>query len=84
MRQLGAALHDQGFPVEVVGGDADTLPVLRETHCPYREIARRDAGICELERAVYSDVLGTPVELTSCCREGETCCQFEVASIGGS
>jgi predicted ArsR family transcriptional regulator len=84
MHQLGAALHDQGFPVEVVSDAAGGLPVLRETHCPYREIAAQDASICELERAVYSDVLGTPVELTACCREGEPCCQFEVVHGSGS
>ena len=84
MRQLCATLHEHGFPVEFVTGAAESLPALRETHCPYHEIASQDAGICELERAVYSDVLGTPVELTACCREGETCCQFEVVAADGS
>lgn len=84
MHQLGAALHGHGFPVEVVSDAAGGLPVLREKHCPYREISAHDASICELERAVYSDVLGAPVELTACCREGETCCQFEVAAGYGS
>ncbi|MBL8848930.1 MAG: MarR family transcriptional regulator [Planctomycetaceae bacterium] len=84
MQQLCTTLHDQGFPVQFVSGDSGTSPVLRETHCPYHEISSHDAGICELERAVYSDVLGAPVELKSCCREGEGCCQFEVALSGGS
>lgn len=84
MRQLGEMLHEQGFPVQVVTGDHGTSPVLRETHCPYHEISSRDAGICELERAVYSDVLGAPVELKSCCRQGESCCQFEIAMTAGS
>jgi predicted ArsR family transcriptional regulator len=84
MQQLGAALHEHGFPVEVVIDTAGGLPVLREKHCPYREISTRDAGICELERAVFSDVLGAPVELTACCREGEACCQFEVVGEYGS
>lgn len=80
MQQLGAVLHEHGFPVEVVSDPAGGLPVLREKHCPYREISTHDAGICDLERAVFSDVLGAPVELTSCCREGEACCQFEVVA----
>lgn len=84
MQQLGAALHEQGFPVEVVNDGVGGLPVLREKHCPYREISTHDAGICELERAVFSDVLGAPVELTACCREGEACCQFEVVAEFGS
>jgi len=84
MQQLGASLHSHGFPVEVITSEDGSLPVLRETHCPYREISVHDAGICELERAVYSDVLGTPVELTACCREGEPCCQFEFVSPSGS
>lgn len=84
MRQLCASLHEHGFPVEVVAKGDASLPVLRETHCPYHEIASQDAGICELERAVFSDVLGAPMSLTACCREGEPCCQFEVASSRGS
>jgi len=79
MRQLGRSLSEHGFPVEVMNGVAAELPILREKHCPYREIASQDAGICELERAVYSDVLGARVELTACCRDGQTCCQFEIA-----
>lgn len=82
MQQLCASLDDNGFPVKFVAGSAESSPALRETHCPYHEIASRDAGICELERAVYSDVLGTPVELTACCLDGDACCQFEVANEG--
>lgn len=77
--QLGNALTREGFDVEVEQrrrGDA-LLPILREHCCPYYEIAQQDATICELEQAVFEDVLGMPVTLTQCSRDGHSCCEFE-------
>src|SRR5579871_5929507 len=44
--ELGRSLSEHGFRVEVDLKGA--LPVLRETNCPYHELAQRDSGICEL------------------------------------
>lgn len=75
--ELKTSLVDHGFRVEV---DAQgQLPVLRETNCPYHELALRDSSICELEQQVFEQVLGTPLKLASCCRDGHSCCEFHPA-----
>lgn len=75
--QLGVALSDRGFSVEVDSREA--LPILRENHCPYHELAQQDSGICELEQQVFEQVLGVPLTLASCCRDGGHCCEFHPA-----
>lgn len=74
-RQLGEALLDRGFHVEV--DDSGRLPILRENNCPYLELASSDPAICELEKEVFRKVLGSEVELTQCCLDGHTCCEFQ-------
>lgn len=75
--QLRIALADRGFSVDVVSDDL--LPVLRENHCPYHDLAQQDSGICEFEQQVFEQVLGVPLKLTSCCRDGDRCCEFHPA-----
>lgn len=75
--QLGASLSDQGFSVEV--DSHAMLPILRENHCPYHDLAQQDSGICELEQQVFEHVLGVPLTLSSCCRDGDGCCEFHPA-----
>ena len=72
--ELKVALADRGFSVDVVSDDL--LPVLRENHCPYHDLAQQDSGICELEQQVFEQVLGVPLKLASCCRDGDRCCEF--------
>lgn len=72
--QLKSSLSSRGFHVEVdLQGE---FPVLRETNCPYHDLAQRDSGICELEQQVFEQVLGTSLKLASCCRDGQACCEF--------
>jgi len=80
MRRLHAALTERGFDVEI--DDRDGLPILRENHCPYPELASCDSGICTLEQEVFESVLGTPLRLATCCRDGDVCCEFEPVSPG--
>lgn len=75
--QLSAALSSRGFAVEV--DSREMLPILRENHCPYHNLAQQDSGICELEQQVFEQVLGVPLTLTSCCRDGGHCCEFQPA-----
>lgn len=77
---LRHSLSERGFHVELDVSGA--LPVLRETNCPYHELARRDAGICELEQQVFEQVLGTRLKLASCCRDGDGCCEFHPITTG--
>lgn len=72
--ELKLSLSERGFRVEV--GNVGNLPILRETNCPYHELAQKDPGICELEQQVFEQVLGTQLKLASCCRDGHSCCEF--------
>lgn len=74
--ELKDELAEQGFDVEV--DTSGGLPILRENNCPYLDLANEDSAICELEQAVFAEVLGTPVKLSQCCLEGSNCCEFEV------
>lgn len=82
MDRLRETLVEHGFDVEVEAdrSNASLLPVLRENSCPYHDLANQDPAICELEQQVFSEILGTELELTSCCRDGHSCCEFEVQS----
>jgi len=85
LAQLRDALSERGFDVEL--GDPSAghdLPILRENNCPYHDLASRDATICDLEQAVFSEVIGTDMELTSCCQDGHHCCEFTPRMKGGS
>ncbi len=73
--RLTEVLAEGGYDVEL--DERDGLPVLREKNCPFPELATCDPDICSLEQEVFSEVLGTPLELTSCWRDGESCCEFE-------
>lgn len=74
--ELGGELAEHGFDVEV--DTSGELPVLRGNNCPYLELATADSGICELEQAVFAEVVGAPVKLSQCCLDGSNCCEFEV------
>lgn len=75
--QLKTVLSARGFSVEV--DTREELPILRENHCPYHDLAQHDAGICELEQQVFEQLLGVPLAMSSCCRDGQNCCEFHPA-----
>lgn len=77
LKQLQGSLQRRGFHVEY--DDSGQLPILRENHCPYIDLATKDASICDLEQQVFEQVVGTSLELKKCCLEGHTCCEFEMA-----
>lgn len=77
INELQVVLTGRGFDVEV--GAAGSLPILRENNCPYHELAMSDRGICELEHRVFEQVIGAPLELRNCARDGDRCCEFQVS-----
>ncbi len=81
MQHLTKVMSSQGFDLEVGERSQKSgvmLPILREHNCPYHELALEDASICELEQAVYAELLGTKVELSACQLDGHRCCEFMV------
>ena len=95
MRRLGDSLRGRGYDVEVGAGTGNStgsstaaevgtrgsLPILRENNCPYQELAEEDRDICDLEREVFEQALGTEVRLTQCCLDGHHCCEFEASEL---
>jgi len=53
------------------------LPVISMETCPYPELAEHDRGICSMEEMLFSEMLGVPMNLTSCHLDGDCSCTFE-------
>ena len=77
IQQLQEELTSQGFDFELdaTGG----LPVLRETSCPYQDLASIDPSICEMESDVFSRILNADVSLSQCCLDGHAHCEFHIS-----
>lgn len=62
--------HDGGLPVLDIGA------------CPYPSLtdASADRTMCKLEEQMISEALGTPVHLSSCRLDGDSCCQFSAGA----
>ncbi|MGB9687672.1 helix-turn-helix transcriptional regulator [Thermogutta sp.] len=56
-------------------------PALIAAACPYPDLAEVDPSICEFERIWLSELLGAPVQLAECRRDGGHRCRFEVVSV---
>jgi len=59
-------------------GSGQRTPSLVAAACPYPDLAEVDPSICEFERLWLSELLGTPVHLAECRRDGGHRCRFEV------
>lgn len=82
--QLGSILHERGIEAEVVGGDGENLPMLRQHSCPYFELAETDPAVCALEREMFEKVLGHSLTLAQCRLDGHRSCDFEPRTKPGS
>jgi predicted ArsR family transcriptional regulator len=74
MTALAAVMGDREIPFEV--NESGGLPVLSAVACPYPELARRDRGVCTMEKMMLSEILGENVRLSECRLDGATCCTF--------
>ncbi len=75
MRSLAALLQHRRIPVSVTMTDKG--PVLTEHACPYPKLAEQDRQICDMERMMFSTLLGQNVELTQCRLQGGDDCRFQ-------
>lgn len=72
-------LFDQRqLPITV--DDRGQLPILSVEACPYPDLADDDRAVCNMERQLFSEVLGQPMKLTSCRLDGDCGCTFEFRS----
>ena len=74
--QLADEMKSSGFNIE--SDHSGGLHILRETSCPFPMLADVDEAICQVELDVLQQVLGAPVEFRSRCRDGHSCCEFQV------
>ncbi len=78
---LADRMRSCGFNIET-DFSAD-LPILRETNCPFPMLAEIDDAICDVEKGVLEQVLGTEITVRHRCRDGHHCCEFEVGGVSG-
>jgi len=74
MQALADVMNEREIPFAV--DSSGELPVLTALACPYPELARRDRGICTMERLMLSEILGESVRLSECRLDGANCCTF--------
>lgn len=74
--ELADEMKSSGFNIE--SDHSLSLPILRETNCPFPMLADVDETICEVEKDVLEQVLGAEVSFRHRCRDGHHCCEFEV------
>ncbi len=76
MESVKQLLADRKVPFAV--DTSSQLPVLTALACPYPELAEQDRGICAVEKMMFTEMLGTRVQLTECRLDGaSTCCRFQ-------
>jgi DeoR family suf operon transcriptional repressor len=75
MRSLSELLAHRRIPTSV--GDLAHQLVITAHACPYPNLAEQDRRVCEMERVLYSELLGQEVTLTQCRLDGGTDCRFQ-------
>lgn len=83
MESLAQLFGERKIPF-FVRREEGVLPVLTALACPYPDLAEQDRSICSLEKVLFSELLGEPVNLSGCRLDGEACCTFEVRQEGTS
>ena len=59
---------------------AGRLPILRESSCPYPDLAAVDRGICDLEQEVFRRCCGVPMMLRNVARMDIAVANFNLAA----
>ena len=81
VQELANAMHQRGVLTDVKLHENDTI-ILHTYNCPYHELAQEHREICEMDKAMLRQVLGSDVNLTNCMMDGHHSCSFEVRSAG--
>ncbi|MEZ6094107.1 MAG: MarR family transcriptional regulator [Pirellulaceae bacterium] len=79
IESLVECLRAKDVLVSVEQTAGNELPVLKVNGCPYPGLAGEHHDICEMEQAMFSELLGKPVRLTECkCHSAEGNCTFVI------
>lgn len=68
---------DRDIPISVERSESGELPVLKVLECPYPDLEDKDHQFCEIEKQLFTKVIGSPVQLCQCQKDGDRCCSFE-------
>ena len=75
MESIGRIFAEKDIPCSVEG-DA-SLPILSVHACPYPDLAENDRAVCAMEKQLFSGLVQTDLQLTSCRLDGDVGCTFE-------
>lgn len=69
---------DRNIPIAVE--QSGELPVLKVLECPYPDLEDKTHQFCEVEKQLFEKVIGAPVKLCQCRKDGDKCCSFQAES----
>lgn len=77
LQSLSDLLNQRRIPTSVE--DSSENSTLTAHACPYPKLAEEDASVCDMERILFSELVGGDLQLTQCRLEGGAHCQFQTA-----
>jgi DeoR family transcriptional regulator, suf operon transcriptional repressor len=79
INELAKIQSEMGFMAEVNETDSEEVSQIRQSNCPYLEIARDFPEICRNEHKFYEELLQTKnIEKVSSLSRGDNCCHYVI------
>jgi len=79
LQSLAELLNQRRLPV-TIGSTTDNQSTLTAHACPYPNLAEEDQSICQMEKMMFSELIGSELELTQCRLNGGGDCRFQTGS----
>ncbi len=79
LQSLAELLNQRRLPV-TIGSTRDNQSTLTAHACPYPNLAEEDQSICQMEKMMFSELIGSELELTQCRLNGGGDCRFQTGS----
>jgi predicted ArsR family transcriptional regulator len=77
IRSLGELLAQRRIPVSIE--DSLDQSTLTAHACPYPSLAESDRNVCQMEKMLFSELIGGDVQLTQCRLDGGVECRFQTS-----
>ena len=74
MRRWPTSWHSAASPCRSTGAGRTGVD---GPYCPYPNLAEHDRDICTMEKMLFSELLGSEIELTRCRLDGASECRFQ-------
>jgi predicted ArsR family transcriptional regulator len=79
MQSIAQLFSERHLPF--VFDEQDGLPVIKILGCPYSDLAADGREVCEMEQELLGNMVGEPVALCRCQRDGDQCCTFHTQEL---